>query len=541
MGKKAILFTEDNSNLDNLARYLVQNGWELISGGETAEFLEKKSISVSQNLPIIDTMHVHEDFTNIFNSIMSTYIPSNEDFNMPDNNDTDDREIAPLVCVNIVPQYEKLNATNNISFISNKIDYKHISLIRAAAKNCQNVLILTDPKDYSDTITKLKTDSVSNEFRLYLATKALNLTAAYDASISFSLSYAASQTQLLDYFIVPYKKVKGAIRGINAHQNAFLYSLSEMQSAFSKFTKIQGEDIGLGDIKNNFAVQNVVSMFLKLLKKPFEVPSLDSFDNAYSTQFTPATNFVFTIGTKFCIPFGAAFGPDTATSFSKMVHCSPESVDGAVIGCSAIIDEKAAKEIIKTSISTIIAPEFNKEARKILSEKKSIRLIISSELATNNFEAASIDGGLLVQDSDCVLFKKWNVVTKTRPTQPQIDAMALGTMISIFTKSISAIIINDNTVIGISSGQLTPKRALSLAIEDAQKCLKNNLTSSDTNAEIVVSDDSIPFGDFIYKLPEIGVKAIIQPGGSQTDNELIEYCNEHEISMIFTGMTHINF
>ena len=97
MGKKAILFTEDNSNLDNLARYLVQNGWELISGGETAEFLEKNSISVSQNLPIIDTMHVQEDFTNIFNLIMSTYIPSNEDFNMLDNNDTDDRETTEKI------------------------------------------------------------------------------------------------------------------------------------------------------------------------------------------------------------------------------------------------------------------------------------------------------------------------------------------------------------------------------------------------------------------------------------------------------------
>lgn len=541
MGKKAILFTEDKSNLLQLATYLVQNDWELISDGETAEFLEKNSIFVAQSLPILGTSQAHNDFTNILNLIMNTYIPSEEDFNMSDKNDTDDHEIAPLVCVNIVPQYEKLNVKDDISSISNKIDYKHISLIRAAAKNCQNVLILTDPEDYHEAIIKLKTDNISNEFRVYLATKALNLTAAYDAGISFSLLYDASQPQFFDYFIAPYKKVKGTIRGINAHQKAFLYSLSDMQSAFSKFIKIQGEEMGVGDIKNNFAVWNVVSMFLKLLKSTFEVSSTDSFGNSYSTQFTPATGFVFTIGTKFCIPFGAAFGTDTATSISKTIQCSPESVDGAVIGCSAVIDEKAAKEIIKTSISTIIAPDFVKEAREILSEKKSLRLIIASELVTNSFEASTIDGGLLVQISDCILFKQWNVVTKTRPTQPQIDAMALGTMISIATKSISAIIINDNTVIGISSGQTNPKKAFSIAIDDAQECFKNNLTSSDTNAEVLVSDDSIPFGDFIYRLPEIGVKAIIQPGGSSTDNELIEFCNEHEISMIFTGMTHVNF
>ena len=537
MRRKAIIFTEDYKNLLQLTAYLVQDDWELVSGGETAEFLEKNSISVSNDPSLTSASRSGDGFTTILNLVMNSRIQKANNPRTADNI----TEIAPLACVNIIPKYENLDTENENVSIANKIDHKHISLIRAAAKNYMNILILTDPEDYQEAIIQLKTDSVSDEFRLYLAAKALNLTAAYDAGIAISLLSHNLKTDFPDYFVAPYKKMKHIIHGTNAHQAACLYSLPCAHSALSGFRKIQGEELDFGVMKNNFSAWNVVTLFHRLLKNPFEVSSTDSFGYPYSTQFTPTAGSVFTIGIKFCTPVGAAFGPDVATSFSKTINCALESFDGAVIGCSAVIDEKAATEIIKTNISAVIAPDFVKGAREILAEKKSIRLIIASNPIASVVEASTIDGGLLAQISDCVLFKQWNTVTKKRPTQPQIDAMALGTMLSIAAKSNSAIIINDNAVIGISSGQSSWRKALSIAIDDAQECFKNNLTSLDTNAEVLVSDDSIPFGDFIYRLPEIGVKAIIQPGGSQTDNEFIEYCNEHEISMIFTKMTHLNF
>ena len=200
---------------------------------------------------------------------------------------------------------------------------------------------------------------------------------------------------------------------------------------------------------------------------------------------------------------------------------------------------------METAISRSVARKTSlgkpKEAREILAKTNSLRLIVASNTVSGFYETATIDGGLLAQISDHTLFKHWNVVTTRRPTQAQIDAMAFGTMISLGAKSDSAIIINDSAAIGISFGQPNRRKAVLLAVEDAKECFKNGLTSSDTSAEILVSDTSIPFDDKIRNAVEIGVKAIIQTGGSSSDQQLIDYCNENDIAMVFTGMRHIAF
>ena len=155
-------------------------------------------------------------------------------------------------------------------------------------------------------------------------------------------------------------------------------------------------------------------------------------------------------------------------------------------------------------------------------------------------DVATVDGGMIFQSTDTVPFRNWRVVTNTRPNQQQVDALAFGTLIAMLTKSDAAVIINDNQAIGVSTGQTNKKKAILLALEEASNCIKNNLTSSDQSAEILVSDTYINFDDALRCIADHGIKAIIQSGGSNSDGLLIDYCNEKGISMIFTGHQHFS-
>lgn len=532
MKKKAIIYTENTNKLLALANYLVQDNWEIISAGNTGEFLAKNLIPYTLDQSLIETPKGHDDFTRLLHLVISSK-KTDESFNF--------EEYISLVCVNIEPKYNELSKFLEESSSENCIDLKRVSLIRTAAKNYTNILILTDPEDYQEAIIQLKTESITKQFRLYLAGKALNLTSAYDASCALSILFQSENIDFPNYLVFPYKKQRKLTQGSNSHQAAWLYSQNMSSSALAGIKKIQGKELDYNVIKNHFSAWNIVSMFLKIIKNPFEVPSTDSSGYSFSTQFTPAAGFVFTIGIKYGNPIGAALGPDVSTSFSKTFNCAPESFDGATLSCSAVIDEYAAKMLVNMSIASIIAPDFTKEARNILASNTSLRLVVAANTVSGFYETYSIDGGILAQISDHILFKHWHVVTKKRPTQAQIDAMAFGTMISLGAKSDSAIIINDSAAIGISFGQPNRKKAVQFAVEDAKECFKNGLTSSDTNAEILVSDTSIPFDNEISNVINIGVKAIIQTGGSSSDQQLIDYCNEHNISMVFTGMSHMAF
>lgn len=534
MKKKAIIYAENTDKLLILANYLSQDDWEIISDGETAEFLAKNLIPYTMEPSLSSTSKGHDRFNSIINLVLNS--KQEDDY---DSFDFDDS--ISLVCINVLPKYNIISQFLEESSSENCIDIKHISLIRAAAKNYSNVMILTDPEDYQEAIIQLKTECITKPFRLYLAGKALNITAAYDARCAYSILFQQEQVDFPNYLVLPYKKSRHLSQGANPHQQAWLYSQELYNSALSGIKKIQGKELDYNIIKNYFAAWNIVSMFLKIIKNPFEVPSTDSSGYSYSTQFSPAAGSVFTIGIKYGNPIGAALGADVCSSFSKTLNHASETFDGATLGCSAVIDRESALILEKMTLAAIIAPDFTKEAREILAGNSSIRLIIASNTVNGSYETAPIDGGQLVQTSDHTLFKHWHVVTKRRPTQAQIDAMAFGTMISLGTKSDSAIVINDSAAIGISFGQPNRRKSVLLAIDDAKECFKNGLTSADTNAEILVSDTSIPFDDKLQNAVDIGVKAIIQTGGSSSDQQLIDFCNEHDISMVFTGMRHMAF
>jgi len=534
MKKRAILYTENMENLLSLAEFLVSDNWEIISAGETAEFLGSKNIPVTVEKSLLNSSYENDAHLKLLHQIDQTENKYSYD-------GLESAGEVKLVCINIQPKFMPLTSFLEESSSENSIDFKHISLIRYAAKNYNSTLVLTNPEDYHEATIQLRTDSVSKEFRLELAAKALNLCSAYDAATSLSIMMQKQKIEFPKYFMVPYERSIKLSHGSNPHQSACLYTENLKNSALNGMKKIQGKELDLLIVKNYFLAWNTVSLFLKIIKNPFEVETIDSSGYAYTTPFTPAAGSVFTIGIKNNNPIAASLGSNVNHSLSKTFNCAPEIFDGATLGCSAVIDVEAAITLSKSNLMAIIAPDFTKDARQILAENNSIRLVMASVVSSSFHEVSSVDGGLMVETADNELFRKWHIVTQKRPNQAQIDSMAFGTMVCLPAKSYSSIVINDFSAIGISTGQPSRKRSLNLAIQDAEECFRNGLTSSDTNAEVLVSDTSIPFDERIIKAAEMGVKAIIQTGGTSSDRALIDFCNEHEISMIFTGMHHRSF
>lgn len=532
MKKRALLYTQDPSGIEGLAKFLVQDDWEIVSNGEAAKVLSQNNFPYIANEALNSQTQWSDTFLSTLKTIIGTRL--------------DNQSIAPnadnifLVCINIKKQVN--GTTNTQIFFDNTIDLKYITLIRAAAQNYMNVIVLTDPDDYEDTIIQMMTTSMTNDFRLYLAGKALNFTAVYDSAYSNYILFNGHITDFPKNLVIPYSKMRKLSQGSNPNQSACLYTQGVPKSALAGSHKIQGKDISYNLVRNYFIAWNVVSVFLSVLKNPFEVPSVDCQGYTYSTLFTPAVDFVFVVAVKHGNIIGAALGRDVQDAFNKAYTYCPDGFARSCIGCSSVVDKDAAIDLLNKPFYCIIAPDFTKDARKVLAQNKEIRLIVASNISQCNFEIASIDGGILTQTCDNTLFKKWYVVTRRRPTQEQVDALAFGVMINMKLKSDAVTIVNDNTIIGSAVALSSRQLALFCALTDAERSFKNNLTNIDTSAEVLVSDTSVMYypGD-LDRLLNLGIKAILQEGGAQSDDELIAFCNEHNIAMVFTHSRHITF
>lgn len=536
MKKKAILYTTNFEKLATLAQYLVHDNWEILSAGVTAKFLKDNNIPYTFMRQLETNANTDDNFITLMHMILasgrkllasSIYTES----------------VIDLVCMNVEPSFRKINDFKETDKTDNCIDLKDITLLHAAAKNYMNVVVLCDPDDYGEAIIQMKTDSMSDNYRLYLAGKAMNLISAYDAASAASVFLGIAPHDYPKYFTVPYKLVSKLHHGSNDHQTAVLYSINDQFGALTGMKKIQGKEMNYNLYQNCFAAWKAVSTFTKVLKTSFTVESYDCNDYPFTTQFTPAAGSVFTIGVKNTNPVGAALGSNLYESIKKTVACSPNEFNGCTFGCSSIVDEAAARELLNIDCRTVIAPDFTKEAKAIFGEKKDMRLVIASKPITEIYESAVFDGGLMVQQPDNTMFKKFKVVTQTRPTQVQVDSMAFGMMLAMMAKSDAALVINDFSTVGISAGSTSRSRAVRFALQEAREYFEknqNNLTSQDRNAEILVSDSVIYFDEFVKSIADIGVKAIIQTGGTPQDEEFIQYCNEHGISMIFTGLQHLS-
>lgn len=533
MKKIALIFTEILDNLEELVDFLYKEGWEIVSSGPTAEIIKALNIPVKIDKSISSNVKQDDNFIELLYKIINagqTYYDKNKN-----------NEYFSLVCVNIKPKHNELSNFLYFDSSDNCIDLKRISIIRAAAKNYKDVITLTDPSDYKEAINQIRVNNVTTDYKLYLAGKALNLTAAYDAATATSILMNGYNICYPNYYLLPYKLKSELPHGINKQQSAALYTLENYHGALNGFKKIHGPEMTFNTYINIHTAWQEVTFFSKMIKNPFSVESYTHEGAKFTTQFTPAAGSVFIVGIKNATPIGSALGKCVLESFQKTYNCDPETFENAVLGCSSVIDESAALEMIKPNIRAIIAPDFTKEAKEIFAQKKELRLIIASNPTSEEYKFISLDGGMLIQHADNKLFNKWHVVTNTRPTQDEIDSMAFGMMVTLTTKSYSAIIVKNKISIGICTGQTSMYRAIKNAYEDSFYALKNPITQNEEYAEVLVCDSTIIFDDRIKSLIDNKIKAIIQTGGAPSDEAFINYCNEKNISMIFTGMQHLSF
>lgn len=539
MKKRAIISVYVKNGILELASFLDKAGWEILSTGGTAAYLTQNKIPVTDISKITGFPECLDGRVKTLHPVIHAGILAKRD------NPAHMAKIAELgvqpidlVCVNLYPFFEKVQAGLAFNDTVEFIDIGGPTMLRAAAKNYQDVLVLTDPSDYAETIKGLTGGTISLEFRRNLAGKVFNLTAAYDAAISRFMLGTEGKTEYPEHYVLSLQKQQVLRYGENSHQTACLYTAADHKGAFGGMKQLQGKELSYNNIRDLDVAWKGICAYSQFIRNASPVQGKDAEGNTITAQFASASGSVFTIALKHNTPCGAALGKNVLESYIKTYNCDSVSIFGGIIGCSAVIDEEAAAEMKKCFLEVIVAPGFTDGALNIFKDKKNLRLVIAEIPAKETHEYLSVDGGLLIQSKDNCLFEKWDIVTKTKPTQSQINEMAFGMTIAMFAKSNAILVIKDRAAIGIGCGQTNRIRATEQALEQAKENVEKGLTCSTDNAEVLISDAFFPFDDCVKKAAGYGIKAIVQPGGSIRDADSIKACDESGIAMVFTGTRH---
>ena len=552
MTKRAVIHVENTENLVEFAEFLVSDGWTILSANKTEEILRKQKIPVTKEAALSENNMFMADTSRLIRKVMLTkYHEEDEQYiSHPD----DEENNIFIVCMNVLPVI-------NPSIVSKQFDnqlcpknFFVTSLLRNAFKNYENLLILTDPEDYKEAMIQLRTGSISLEFRTYLAAKALNLVSAFDAGLSASILQSPQYNQpFMNYMMLPFKRELQLHSGMNAQQAAFLYKSPGEEGSLGNFLKYQNKDLSYTLVNDISYAWRQINTLFALLKDQLTVKSTNSDGYEFTTQFTPLTGTVFSLAVKFGTILGASHATNVLDSFKSTFTYDAISTRDVVFACSAVINGEAAEEILKGDFAAIVAPSFTTEAKQILSRNKKTKLVPSAKITNIDLEARFINGGILVQTKDTTLFNQWKVRTKNRPSQIQTDEMVFGMLLAMGARSYSAILLKQNSICGIAQGCTSVKRAIDGVWFEALKHTErasglpgddfrlNHDIDKSNLGEVLVCDAAIPFGDSAKMLIDSGVKAVLQTGGTSSDDEFIDYCNEHGVVMVFTGMTHLSF
>lgn len=552
MTKRAVIHVENTENLVEFAEFLASDGWTILSANKTEEILRKQKIPVMKENALTENNMFMADTTKLIRRVMMTKY-HDEDEPYISHPDEEENNIY-IICMNVLPAIDTSVVSKQFDNQLCPTNYFASTVLRNAFRNYENLLILTDPADYKEAMIQLRTGNISKDFRIYLAAKALNMISAYDAGLSASILQSTKFNEMfMNYMTLPFKRELQLHYGMNSQQTAYFYKSPSEEGSVGNFLKYQGKDLTYTIVNDISYAWRQINTLFALLKDQLTVKSTNSDGYEFTTQFTPLTGTVFSLAVKFGTILGASHATNVLDSFKKTFTYDAVNTIDAVFACSAVINTEAAEEILKGDFAAIVAPSFTTEAKQILSQNKKTKLIPSAKITNIDLEARFINGGLLVQTKDNTLFNQWKVRTKNRPSQIQTDEMVFGMLLAMGARSYSAILLKENTICGISQGCTSTKNALDGVLYEALKHTErasgieyNGMGISsevDRNnlGEILVCDAAIPFCDSTRKLVDGGVKAILQTGGTPSDDEFIQYCNEHGVVMVFTGMTHLSF
>jgi phosphoribosylaminoimidazolecarboxamide formyltransferase/IMP cyclohydrolase len=519
--RTALLSVSDKTGIVEFAQALHQRGVRLLSTGGTHKAL------AAAGLPVTDVSEI-TGFPEIMDGRVKTLHPLVHGGLLAIRDDAEHVEAMKahgiesidLSVINLYPFEQVRAAGGDYPTTVENIDIGGPAMIRASAKNHAYVTVVTDAADYGDVIEALSQNDGQTTYALRqrLAAKAYARTAAYDAAISNWFAEA------LEIEMPAYRVVGGALKekmryGENPHQSAGFYVTGENRPGVATATLLQGKQLSYNNINDTDAAFELVAEF--------------------APENGPACAII-----KHANPCGVATGATLVEAYSRALACDSVSAFGGIIALNQTLDAATAQEIVKLFTEVIIAPSVTDEAKAIIAAKPNLRLLTTGALPdprSRGLMAKTVSGGLLVQTRDNVLVEDLDlkVVTKRAPTATELEDMKFAFKIAKHVKSNAVIYAKNGQTAGIGAGQMSrvdSARIAALKAEDAAKAL--GLTTPLTKGAAVASEAFYPFADGLLAAIAAGATAVIQPGGSMRDEEVIAAADEHGVTMVFTGVRH---
>jgi len=513
--KRALISVTDKQGIVDFAGKLKNFNVKILSTGGTAAHLTSHGIDIAE-------VSDYTGYPEMMNGRLKTLHPKihggllalrNVESHMKA---AKDHQIAmiDMIVINLY-RFEETVAKENTSpeeAIEN-IDIGGPTMLRAAAKNYRYVTVVTDPADYPNILNEMidTGGSISESTNYILARKAFQLTARYDAAISNYLGHIrpdGSREKFPDTLSVQFEKVQDLRYGENPHQSAAFYrEHGPSPSSISNARQLQGKELSYNNIMDSDAAWQMVN--------DLELPA--------------------TVIIKHANPCGAATsGYDIAAAYRKAMETDPVSAFGGIVAMNRPVDRKVAEEMAKTFLEVIIAPGFDEEAKALLRNKKNIRILeisAPSGVGTSGYDFRRVAGGLLVQDRDINEFdiQEASIVTKRKPSPEEYEALDFAWRIVKHVKSNAIVIATKDQLVGVGAGQMS--RVDSVRIATMKAILS-------TRGCVLASDAFFPFRDGIEMAAAAGITAVIQPGGSIRDEEVVKAADEYGMAMIFTGIRH---
>ncbi len=516
---RALISVSDKTGIVDFAAKLAALGVELVSTGGTAKLLGEaglacRDVSELTGFPEMMDGRVKTLHPMVHGGLLAI-------------RDNDDHAAAmqahgivgiDLLVVNLYPFEATLAAGGDYETCIENIDIGGPAMIRAAAKNHADVAVLVDAADYEPVLAALEAGGTDMALRQKLAQKAYARTAAYDAEIS---NWMAGE---LDIAMPAYRTIGGRLQqslryGENPHQQAGFYVGGAARPGVATATQVQGKELSYNNINDTDAAYELVAEF-------------DSADR-------PACAII-----KHANPCGVALGDTPSDAFARALRCDPVSAFGGIIAMNRPLDAATAEAITGIFTEVIIAPDADEAARSVIAAKKNLRLLLAGglpDISAEGLSVRNVAGGLLVQNRDAghLAAADLTCVTKRQPSAQELEDLLFAWRVAKHVKSNAIVYVKDGATVGIGAGQMSRLDSSRIAARKSQDAAEAaGLDVPLAQGSVVASDAFFPFADGLLSAAEAGATAVIQPGGSIRDDEVIAAANDAGLAMVLTGMRH---
>jgi len=494
--KRALISVFDKDGVLDFAKFLVSKDIEIISTGGTYKHLKENGVAVIEVNEVTNFPEMLDGRVKTLHPLVHAGILAIRD-SEEHMNTLKERDIHTIdyVVVNLYPFFEKVKEDLDFEEKVEFIDIGGPTMLRAAAKNFQDVVVISDKEDYKVVMDEMTTGEVQYNTKKKLAGKVFNLMSAYDGAIS---NFLLADEEYPEYLSVSFRKKQDLRYGENSHQSAAFYGSTTVDGAMNNFDVLNGKELSYNNFKDMDIAWKCTS--------EFEEPACCAL--------------------KHNTPCGVAVGENAYEAYMKAYNVDPTSIFGGIVAFNRKVDKATAEEMVKIFLEVIAAPEYDDDALEVLKTKKNLRVLKVKNTPQDDKYMVTVDGGFLVQENDDKLIEEIKVVTEKTPTEEEMKDLLFGMKVVKYVKSNAIVVAKGEVALGIGGGQVN-------RIWPTQDALKRG-----AGATILASDAFFPFRDIVDEAVKAGIKAIIQPGGSMNDQQSIDACNEHGIAMVFTGLRH---